>query len=179
MRSTAAHSTLVLDDSNSTAVHADGTLGKGVTEVEIERQEDMQGSSIDMRHDGYVRRFGFAHRRKIVMTPGGNEVRGQDELIPVGRRGRDRTVDYAIRFHLAPGVDVSATADGSGALLRIAEGALWRFRVIGGEMGIEDSLWIDSRGRPQATRQLVISGPAPSEGIEITWILARSGSNGR
>ena len=174
LRSTAAHSTLVLDDSNSTAVHPDGTLGKGVSEVAAERLEDMHGSSIEMRHDGYVRRFGFAHHRKIAIGPGGREVRGQDMLIAEGRRGRGKPVGYAIRFHLAPGVEVSATADGSGALLRIAEGALWRFRAIGGEVGIEDSLWIDSRGRPQQTRQLVIAGTAPDEGLDVTWILARS-----
>ncbi len=175
LRSTAAHSTLIIDDSNSTAVHADGTLGKGVTEVEVERQEDMHGSSIEMQHDGYVRRFGFAHRRKIAIGPGGAEVRGQDMLIPSGRAGRAKPVDYAVRFHLAPGVEVSATADGTGALLRISAGALWRFRAIGGEVGVEDSLWIDSRGRPHQTRQLVIAGTAPEEGIELTWILMRAG----
>ena len=90
-------------------------------------------------------------------------------------RGRGKAAGFAIRFHLAPGVEVSATADGAGALLRIAEGALWRFRAIGGEVGIEDSLWIDSRGRMQPTRQLVITGTSPPEGIEVTWILARSG----
>ena len=175
LRSTAAHSTLVLDDSNSTAVHADGTLGKGVTEVELDRQENLQGSSIEMRHDGYVRRYGLAHRRRVAIAPGGREVRGQDALLPQGRRKRGKTVDYAIRFHLAPEVEVSATADGAGALLRVAAGILWRFRAIGGEVSIEDSLWIDSRGRPQSTRQLVITGPAPAEGVEVTWILARSG----
>lgn len=175
LRSTAAHSTLIIDDSNSTAVHSDGTLGKGVSEVEVERQENMHGSTIEMRHDGYIRRFGFAHRRKIAIGPGGAEVRGQDFLVPSGRTGRTKAVDYAIRFHLAPGVEVSATADGTGALLRISAGALWRFRAIGGEVGVEDSLWIDSRGRPHQTRQLVIAGTAPEEGIELTWILTRSG----
>ncbi|WP_340314803.1 heparinase II/III family protein [Rhizorhabdus argentea] len=175
LRTTAAHSTLVIDDSNSTAVHPDGTLGKGVTELELDRQEDLHGSVIDMRHDGYVRRFGMAHRRKIAIGPGGREVRGLDALVPQSRRARGSRVDYAIRFHLAPGVEVSATADGSGALLRIGEGSLWRFRAIGGEVAIEDSLWVDSRGRPQSTRQLVIAGPVPAEGIEVTWILAKSG----
>jgi len=146
-----------------------------VTEVEVERQEDMHASHIDMRHDGYVRRYGFAHRRRIEIGAAGREVRGQDQLLPAGRNPRGAAAGYAIRFHLAPGVDVSATADGSGALLRIAEGALWRFRATGGEVGVEDSLWIDSRGRPQATRQLVISGPVPTGGIDVQWMLARSG----
>lgn len=175
LRSTAAHSTLVLADSNSTAVHPDGSLGKGVTQVEQERDEDIHGSRIDMRHDGYVRRFGFAHRRQIILTPDGREIRGEDALIPEGRRRRHQAIDYAIRFHLAPGVDISATADGSGAVLRVMEGALWRFRAIGGEVSIEDSLWIDPRGRPIPTRQLVITGPVPDDGIEIRWVMARTG----
>src|SRR3546814_17636507 len=45
LRTTAAHSTLVLADSNSTAVLADGTLGKGVAEVELTRQESEQERS--------------------------------------------------------------------------------------------------------------------------------------
>jgi len=174
LRSTAGHSTLVLADSNSTAIHGDGTLGKGVTEVAVERGEDGQSSMIDLRHDGYVRRFGFAHRRRIAVTSGGAQVRGLDALLPEGRRGRGRESGYTVRFHLAPGVEVATTADGAGALLRIAGGTLWHFRVTGGELGIEDSIWIDPRGRPQPSRQLTISGTVPTEGIEVGWALTRS-----
>ena len=55
LRSTAAHSTLTLADSNSTALHPDGTLGRGVGEVELSRQESEAGSRIDATHDGYAR----------------------------------------------------------------------------------------------------------------------------
>src|SRR3546814_9827452 len=55
LRTTAAHSTLVLDDRNSTAILNDGTLGRGVNEVELERQELEQGSRLEISHDGYVR----------------------------------------------------------------------------------------------------------------------------
>ena len=40
LRTTAAHSTLVLADTNSTNILADGSLGKGVEDVAIERSED-------------------------------------------------------------------------------------------------------------------------------------------
>ena len=39
LRTTAAHSTLTLGDRNSTAIHEDGSLGKGVAEVEMVRDE--------------------------------------------------------------------------------------------------------------------------------------------
>src|SRR5205085_2881334 len=37
LRTTAAHSTLTLGDRNSTAIHDDGMLGKGVGQVELAR----------------------------------------------------------------------------------------------------------------------------------------------
>ena len=40
LRTTAAHTTLVLADTNSTAILADGSLGKGVEDVAIDRSED-------------------------------------------------------------------------------------------------------------------------------------------
>ena len=38
LRATAAHSTLVLDDANSTAVLINGGIGSGVSEVEVDRR---------------------------------------------------------------------------------------------------------------------------------------------
>ncbi len=47
-----------------------------------------------------------------------------------------------------------ATADGSGALLRIAGGALWRFRVTGGEVGIEDSRRVNALSDAEVLQRL-------------------------
>ena len=51
LRTTAAHSTLTIADSNSTAILPNGTLGRGVTEVELDRRETPQGSRVEMGHD--------------------------------------------------------------------------------------------------------------------------------
>ena len=47
LRTTGAHSTLSLNDTNSTAILDDGTLGKGVGDVVIDRAEDNDSSRID------------------------------------------------------------------------------------------------------------------------------------
>mgnify|MGYP003633929378 CR=1 FL=1 len=175
LRSTAAHSTLVLDDSNSTAILADGTLGRGVTEVELHRQELESGSRIEISHDGYVRRLGYVHRRLLMMSGDGKDIRGEDMLLPAERRKKPATVPYALRFHLAPQVDASLTADGQGALLRIDMGALWQFRCGSGALTIEDSLWIDGDGRPHASKQIVVSAVAEPGGSSLGWLLKRVG----
>jgi uncharacterized heparinase superfamily protein len=175
LRTTAAHSTLILDDTNSTAIHADGSLGRGVIEVELDRQESDNGSRLEVSHDGYVRRHGFVHRRQLLLSADGRQLTGEDVLVPSGRKRRNDPLDFTLRFHLHPFVEASNTADGMGALLRIAEGALWQFRCRGGTLAIEDSIWIDRTGRPRATSQIVVSGASPAGGTSIGWILRRAG----
>jgi len=175
LRTTAAHSTLIVEDSNSTAIHADGSLGRGVVEVELDRQEIESGSRLEVSHDGYARRHGFLHRRQLLLTGDGRELRGEDVLLPAGRRRRGAGTHFAIRFHLAPGVEVTTTADGLGALIRVEDGPLWQFRCRGGTLAVEDSLWVDPRGRPRASSQLVVSGEAVAGGTSVGWLLRRAG----
>jgi uncharacterized heparinase superfamily protein len=172
LRSTAAFSTLALGDRNSTAIHQDGSLGKGVAAVELVRDETA-GIRVEASHDGYVRRFGLIHERRLNLSSDGRELLGEDRLIPAGRRRRFDPVPYAVRFHLAPAVEVTSTADGQGALLRL-KGAVWQFRCRGGQLSAEDSLWIDGEARPHGTLQLIISGEAPAGGMTISWELKRA-----
>jgi uncharacterized heparinase superfamily protein len=175
LRTTAAHSTLTLADSNSTAIHADGSLGKGVTEVELDRQEQETASRIEASHDGYVRRHGLAHRRRLSLAADGRELSGEDVLLPRGTTRLRAPVGFAARFHLAPGVEATATADGLGALLRVAGGPAWQFRCRGGTLSIEDGLWIDGGGRPVPASQLVVTGEAPAGGTSVAWTFKRAG----
>ncbi|MGJ3648474.1 heparinase II/III family protein [Sphingomonas sp. GlSt437] len=174
LRTTAAHSTLVLADSNSTAIHADGTLGKGVAEVELNRQESEASSRIEASHDGYAKRFGFVHRRQLILSADGRDLRGEDMLLPAGKKRRVGEIGFAVRFHLAPGVQVSPTADGQAALLRLPSGTLWQFRCRGGALTVEESLWVDADGRAQSTLQLVVSGETPAGGTNVSWALKRA-----
>ena len=174
LRTTAAHSTLIVGDSNSTAIHPDGTLGRGVAVVEQARQESASGSRIEASHDGYARRFGFLHRRQLLLAADGRELRGDDMLLPAGRRRKNAANNFAIRFHLGPGVEAAPTADGMAALLRLPSGKLWQFRCRGGALAIEESLWIDPDGRPVSTQQVVVSGEATAGGETIGWALKRA-----
>lgn len=174
LRATAAHSTLVVDDTNSTATFPDGTLGRGVSEVAVERRETQEASRIEASHDGYVKRFGFTHRRVLTLSTDGRALSGEDQLLPAGRRWRAHPHRAAVRFHLAPQVEVTPTADGQGALLRIDNGPVWQFRCSGGQMAVEESLWVDESGWPRMTHQLVITAEAPPGGTRIEWVLRRA-----
>ncbi len=174
LRTTAAHSTLVLADTNSTNILTDGSLGKGVEDVAIERSEDNDSSRLEASHDGYVRAFGLIHKRSLMLGNDGKEIRGADQLIAKGRKKIRESAAYAVRFHLAPGVEATITADGMGAILRSKGAPPWNFRCRGGNLAVEESLWIDGRGQPHATMQLVIVGEVSALGGEIGWQFRRA-----
>lgn len=175
LRATAAHSALIIADTNSTATYPDGSLGRGVYEVACDRTEADNGSRLEASHDGYVRRFGFLHKRQLQLAANGRELAGEDLLLPAGRRIRMRSVQpVAVRFHLAPAIEVTQTADGLGALLRIEGGPLWQFRCKGGTLSVEESLWVDETGWPRNSRQLVIAAEAPAGGASVSWIFRRA-----
>jgi len=165
---------LVLADTNSTNIQPDGSLGKGVDDVTIERTEDNDASRLEASHDGYVRGFGMIHKRSLMLGNDGKELRGADQLIARGRKRIRESAPYAVRFHLAPAIEVTSTADGMGAILRSRGVPPWNFRCRGGSLTIEDSLWIDGRGKPQRTTQLVIVGEVSALGGEIGWQFRRA-----
>ena len=173
LRTTAAHSTLVLAETNSTAVHADGSLGRGVTEVAVERRDSPGGVLLDMAHDGYVRRFGFRHGRRLVLAADGRGLSGEDRLEPAGRRRAPAATRFTILFHLAPGIDPVLTAAARGALLRPEHGEAWQFRADAGTLALEDSVWIDALGRSRPARLLALSGETPPDGTMVSWSLRK------
>ena len=176
LRTTAAHSTMVLSDLNSTAIMYDGALGRGVQEVELDRQEMEQGSRLEVSHDGYARRVGYIHRRILLLSQDGRELRGEDILVPAARRRKPQPSTFALRFHLGPDIEPTLTADRQGAVLRLlGDGALWQFRVSEGELQIEESCWVDWEGRPHPIQQLAVAGTVAAGGASVGWIFKRSG----
>ncbi len=174
LRSTAAHSTVTVADSNSTAILADGSLGKGVTDVMIERTEDNDSSRIEASHDGYLKSFGLLHRRVLTLGNDGKELRGTDELVTKSRRRSKDETAFSVRFHLAAGIEPTITADGMGAILRSPGAPPWNFRSRGAAIGVEESLTVDGQGIPHRTMQLVINGEAAASGAEVHWQFRRS-----
>jgi len=175
LRATAAHSTLTLDDVNSTAVLINGAMGPGVSEVDIERRTiDHGGASatrLEASHDGYAARYGLTHRRILILRDDGTELRGEDLLLPTGRKAQRGKVGCALRFHLGPDVEVGLFENGAG--IALPDGSYWQFRAPNCEISVEDSLWVDGQGRPVATQQLVLQGLVSRGGATFGWLLKK------
>ena len=171
LRTTAAHSTLCVDDSNSTALLAKGQLGAGVVDVELERRDIEKATRIEANHDGYARSYGFIHNRVLILRSDGMELRGEDTLLPHAKfKGREE-VPVHLRFHLGPDIELLLADDKRSVVMRLDDGSSWTFMTALGTIEVDDSLWVDENGRPNPTRQLVIGVNAPKGGMTIGWTL--------
>jgi len=173
LRTTAAHSTLIVGDSNSTAIHADGTSSR-VAEVELARQENEVSSRIEASHDGYARRFGFLHRRQLVLAGDGHELRGEDMLLPASKRRMPAATPFVIASISARASRSRPPPTGWRRCCGCPAGACGSSVAAAARSRVEDSLWIDGEGRPQPTHQLVVSGESPAGGASVSWALKRA-----
>lgn len=175
LRATAAHSTVTLADTSMAKVLGSGMardllgplLFEGPAQVDSSRQELPQGCRVSASHDGYMRSFGIGHERSVCLSPRGNVLTGVDRLSPVSSERRPASaVPYAVRFHIHPDVRVSPS-QGSGFILKLANGDGWRFRS-SENVTIEESVYL-GQGVLRRTEQFVIAGAVKNVPVEIGW----------
>jgi uncharacterized heparinase superfamily protein len=170
LAATAAHSTLTLADADAIALPEDDALLPSV-----QRQEADGSVWLEASHDGYRRRFGAVHRRRLYLDASGEDVRGEDALVAASGR-KARGAPLAIRFHLHPDVSVSLAQSGTAALLKTARGQGWRFIAQGGRIDIEESVYFGDGGERRACRQIALNATFSLPETRVKWALLRAGA---
>ena len=169
LRGTAAHSTLVVDDTNSATLGADGSIAEGPKSVNVERRDQNGATWIDTDHDGYLDTLGLIHRRRLYAGAEGTDVRGEDTLTHLRQRRR-RGRQFAVRFHLHPDVRCAMTEDRKAVLLRPASGAVWQMRTAGASMSIDESVYAGDGATRRRTSQVALIGPL-EDTTTVKWAL--------
>jgi uncharacterized heparinase superfamily protein len=180
LRATAAHSTVTLADTSMAAVLAPGLaremLGPrllgGPLHVETSRQDTPQGWRVVASHDGYAHDFGTVHERTLMLAHNGSALTGSDKLVPRGKAMR-KAISFAARFHIHPDVRVSPSQS-SGFILKLPSGEGWRFRCSGGEVAIEESIYLGN-GVVRRTEQIVLTGTVKDAPVELAWLFEQMG----
>jgi uncharacterized heparinase superfamily protein len=168
----AAHSTLVIDDTNSSMLLPFGGLALTPKSVVARREMTEAGQWLDIRHNGYEEAFGLIHRRRLFLSADGNELMGEETL--AGRGGNN----FALRFHVHPAVQVSVTQNGQAAFLKLSgstTGGAWRLRVQGGDLSLADSINLGQKRQVRRTQQLLVLGQIDVDETQVKWALQKEG----
>jgi uncharacterized heparinase superfamily protein len=190
-RSTAAHSTLTLEESSSAEFAAAGGNGTVAPDAPLTGPLNAQAAFADQgdnlrvkgSHEGYLADFGVSHARQFLVAPNGLLISSEDKLsAPAGLKSPDGSLiagEYAIRFHLHPSVRAEMAADGKSALLMLRNGETWKISSNAPETRIEESYFLaDARG-PQQSSQVVLGGMmGEATEVRIVWNIERATDGG-
>mgnify|MGYP001028194905 FL=1 len=175
-RATASHNTLALAETSSSRLVRHPQLEAMIGGMPIKGPDNVFSASgekdgqifIDTSHDGYLKRFGLIHSRRLSLSADGNTLEGVDALRPPKGQLRLKTdLPYAIHFHLHP--DCRCTLDEpSLCRVKLPDGRIWMFSAKGSTLTIEESIfYVDSAG-PRPSLQIVLRGTTFGE-TDVQW----------
>ena len=175
-RTTAAHSTLVVNDTSSCRfAAAEGTekwlrdeIISGPHNVAVERQVQPETTTLKASHDGYRTRFGLIHERRLTLSADGMRLDGEDRLKSVLKKPKAHP--FAIRFHVHPSVEPYSVVEGRAVLLDLPDGTRWMYSAEDLPIAIEESIFFAAPDGSHATRQLVIYGSV-EQLVSVGWTL--------
>ena len=174
MSSTAAHSTLGLDNQNSSSPQ-NGRIAS-ISGVEVGEADG--GILAVATHDGFEASHGLLHHRKLYLRTGGANLRGSDILEYTGAPGEIPQLAL-IRFHLHPRVTAAMLANGSVLMKVRGSKTGWTMRASGAKPEIDNSVYFED-GVRQASQQIILKAVMADirtiGSHEVKWAFTRGTS---
>jgi len=166
-RTTAAHSTVTLENLNSAELISGGGIGIRPESVDSERREADGNIWINASLVGYGGHKKITHSRRIYISANGGDIRGEDTITG------GNSQKFVARFHLHPSVQSSLVRQASSVLLRTPSGSGWRFKLSGGVISLQESVYLGLPGQVKRAEQIVISSATQNGLGQIKWALSR------
>lgn len=163
-RTTAAHSTLSLEDRNSSELLDAGGLGPRRAKVIADFEEYENYFSSSASHNGYVLPYSTVHSRTLRLYKHSERLEGIDQL------ACHENHRFDIRFHLHPDVSASIAQSGKSAILKLPKGGGWQLNCTGGNLRLDESIYLGGE-RAKRSEQIVIEGKTKQEKTVIYWTL--------
>ncbi|NKB20003.1 MAG: hypothetical protein GKS01_05595 [Alphaproteobacteria bacterium] len=166
-RTTAAHSTITIEDMNSAELIPAGGIGGRPSSVSALRREADGNIWIDASMLGYSGQGATNHTRRLYLSANGGDIRGEDTV------NAGDSQKFVARFHLHPTVQASLVRQANSVLMRTPSGSGWRFKASGGVISLQESVYLGIPGEVKRTEQVVISAATQNGTGQIKWAISR------
>jgi uncharacterized heparinase superfamily protein len=170
-RRTAAHSTATLSEESSSRFSGpapNAQIVSGPRSVSVKRHHSEDGATLlHLAHDGYLRASGLVHERSLRLSHDGRTLDGMDRFTGEALKP---DLSFAVRFHLHHAVAVEPTNRRTAVELHLPDRSAWRFEA-NGAVELADSVHLSDVFGSRATKQLVMTGSAPSA-VPVKWRLS-------
>ncbi len=178
-RSTAAHSTLYINDTSSCVFQKNKSINKVYGNSLVEKHkvikknytEDKNFYSIAASHNGYEKKFGYIHTRSIKISKKEDKIFGQDELKKT--KNYSNSLIYFVRFHIYPNTKIVKTKAGNSILISLSQGGGWLLKSKTNDLEIEKNIFLGNKNKIINNESVFISGNINKKIISIEWDIER------
>lgn len=169
-RLTAAHSTLIANDTSSARILPSNLVGPifvqepGVITFKKDAEEGQIGFIVS--HDGYAKEFNIIHQRQLRLSKDGSLFSGLDTIEPA-KSGEIKNIPITIRFHIHPLVEIGQSENGM-IFLTTKNGERWAFTSTVKAV-IEKDIFFSGLLGPTNSQQITLSFDTDHE-RKAAWI---------
>ena len=169
LRYSAAHSTIVLQNTNISEIKEGNPHKKFPQSVVFRKDEEEEFEIFEGSHNGYLNKFNKIIKRKLMIYKKANKIIGEDSFIAYKNINRRHV--FHIRFHLADGITHNFTNSKKNIILKTKLNNIWLFKS-GMELIVEDSILVDNN-ITKPTKQIVIKGIITEKKAIKKWSLEK------
>ena len=167
-RSSATHSTLVIDDNSSCKFLKKQDIWMLKTGLKITEKKTIYEKNywkITAAHDGYLKNYNSIHERNIEFYPENMRFIGIDRII---KKKTNNNYKFEIRFHLEPSIRLMKTQDNKSILIELDEEG-WKFTCDNYDINIDNGLYFGNKNSFIENQNIFISGISNSSEENIKW----------
>ena len=167
-KSSATHSTLVIDDNSSCKFLQKKDMWILKTGLKITEKKSIYEKNywkITAAHDGYLKKYNSIHKRNIEFYPEQMTFIGIDQII---KKKTNNNYKFEIRFHLEPNIRLMKTQDNKSILIELDEEG-WKFTCDNYDINIDNGLYFGDKNSYIENQNIFISGISNSNEENIKW----------
>ena len=172
-KSTATHSTLIIDDHSSCKhikIDKENFIVKEnlkILKKNIIFEKDYW--KINASHNGYLKKYHSVHERQIEFYTGKFKLVGTDKII---NKKDNFNIKFEIRFHLEPGIKLMKTQDNKTIMIELLDEA-WKFTCENFDINIDNGLYFGNKNSYTQNQNIYIKGISNKQNEKIVWQLEK------
>ena len=168
-KSTACHSSLVIDNASSVSFTKQSSgINKINSSLKIFNRKVVKDNnywSFEASHNGYIKKFGILHHRKVEFFHEISKLSGLDKI---EKKEDFKKYNFEIRFHLDPEAKVMKTQDGNSIYIGLKNEG-WKFTSLNNKISYETGLYFGNKNNFVENQNILITGKTSDKEVLINW----------
>ena len=178
-QSTAAHSTLYLNNTSSCTFQKNTSINKAYGNSLVKKHKIINKSYanekdfyfVSAAHNGYEKKFGYIHKRSVKIFKKEDKIFGEDELKKT--KNYLNSLNYFVRFHIYPETKIVKTKAGNSVLISLSNGEGWLLQSESNDFKIEKNIFFGKKNKVINNESILISGNVNKDTVLIKWIIEK------